>query len=226
MTDPTESIDQLVVRAAACGPDAPEAMNTLYLRLNQVIYNWTRTYVRDRHIAEDLAQEVWLKVAQNMSQYKPGTNAMGWLKTITRNTALDYLRSVQRRPSEVLLADYLELDRPRPGITPHQYAERKALAKAVEAHMPKLRPQQRECLRLRFFDGCSPTDTAAIMGKTVGAVRTLTVRSLRKLAQVLPPGDSSAELVEELLTMAVNRGRVVATRIDTREAENHVPTKR
>ncbi|OEJ21016.1 hypothetical protein BGK67_34535 (plasmid) [Streptomyces subrutilus] len=200
-------------------------MNTLYTRLNQVVYNWARPFVRDRHTAEDLAQEVWLKVAQNMTRYRPGTNLMGWLHTITRNTALDYLRSVQRRP-EVLLADHLELDRPRPGITPHQYAERKALAKAVAEHMPKLRPQQRECLRLRFYDGCSPTDTAAIMGKSEGAVRTLTVRSLRKLAEVLPPGDSSAELVEELLTMAVNRGRVVGMRIETREAGAHVPTKR
>lgn len=226
MTEPNESVDELIVRAAARGADAPEAMNTLYTRLNQVIYNWARGYVRDRHTAEDLAQEVWFKVAQNMDRYRPGTNLMAWLNTITRNTALDYLRTVQRRPSEVLLADHLELDQPRPGITPHQYAERKALAKAVAEHMPKLRPQQRECLRLRFYDGCSPTDTAAIMGKTEGAVRTLTVRSLRKLAQVLPPGDSSAELLEELLTMAANRGRVVGKRIDTREAGAHVATTR
>lgn len=225
VTQSTESIDHLLIRAAAGGADAPDAMDTLYTRLNPVVYNWARSYVRDRYTAEDLAQEVWLKVAQNMARYNPGTNPMAWLSTITRNTALDHLRSAQRRPSEVLLADHLELDQPRPGTTPHQYAERRALAQAVAEHLPKLRPQQRECIRLRFYAGCSPTDTAAIMGKTEGAVRTLTVRSLRRLAEVLPPGDSSAELIEELLTMAASRGQVVGMRIDTREAGAHVPTK-
>jgi RNA polymerase sigma-70 factor (ECF subfamily) len=51
---------------------------------------------------------------------------LAWLHTITRNTALDHLRATQRRPNEVLHADYLQLDQPRPGLTPHQHAERQA----------------------------------------------------------------------------------------------------
>ncbi|MGW2550009.1 RNA polymerase sigma factor [Streptomyces sp. NPDC001635] len=219
MTDTPETVDQLIARAAAGGDDAASAMSAFYARLNQTVYNWVRQYVRDPHIAEDLAQEVWIKVAQNVARYRPGTNLMAWLSTITRNTVVDHLRAVQRRPTEVLHADHLQLDRPRPGLTPHQHAERRQLADAVAAEMNKLRPEQRQCLRLRFFDGCTPAHTAQIMGKTEGAVRTLTVRSLRRLAQVLPEGDSSAELVEELLTIAVGRSRgVVGVRVETRDA--------
>jgi RNA polymerase sigma-70 factor (ECF subfamily) len=201
-------------------------MSEFYTRLNPTIFNWVRGYVRDPHTAEDLAQEVWIKIAQNTGRYTPGTHLMGWLMTITRNTVVDHLRSVQRRPTEVLHADHLQLDRPKPGATPHQHAERRLIAQAVADHMNKLKPDQRRCLRLRFFDGCSPTDTAQIMGKTPGAVRTLTVRSLRRLRDVLPDGDSAADLVEELMTVAVGRETVVGVRVETQErAAQHASTR-
>jgi RNA polymerase sigma-70 factor (ECF subfamily) len=226
VTDSPATIDQLIASVAAGGPDAPEAMSALYFRLHGIVHNWVRQYVRDPHISEDLAQEVWLKVAQNVGRYRPGTNLMGWLMTITRNTAVDHLRKEQRRPTEVLQADHLQLDRPRPGLSVHQQTERRQLAEAIALRMNELKPDQRTCLRLRFFDGCSVADTAQIMGKTEGAVRTLTVRSLRRLAQVLPEGDSSAELVEELLTIAVGRGRVVGVRVQaTQERAPHVSTR-
>ncbi|MFK0159097.1 RNA polymerase sigma factor [Streptomyces sp. NPDC090493] len=226
MTDSTATIDQLIARAAAGGADAPEAMSAFYARLNGTVYNWVRQYIRDPHKAEDLAQEVWIKVAQNVGRYRPGTNLLGWLMTITRNTAVDHLRKEQRRPTEVLQADHLQLDRPRQGLSVHQQAERRQLAEAMAVRMNELKPDQRTCLRLRFFDGLSPAHTAELMGKTEGAVRTLTVRSLRRLAQVLPEGDSSAELVEELLKLAVSRGKVVGVRVQTQqERAPHVATR-
>ncbi|MGA5451891.1 RNA polymerase sigma factor [Streptomyces umbrinus] len=221
----TDILEALVGRAAAGGDDGADAIAALYDRLNGTVYNWVRFYIRDGHVAEDLSQEVWLKVAQNISKYRPGTNLLGWLRAITKNTALDYLRSVQRRPSEALYADHLELDQPRVDQSPEEYAERRALAQAVAAQLKKLRPQQRQVLILRFFDGLSPAQAAEIMGKSDGAVRTLTVRSLRKLAEVMPAGESSSQLVEELLTAAVGRNRVVAPRAETREARAHVATR-
>ncbi|GGW95430.1 hypothetical protein GCM10010341_15840 [Streptomyces noursei] len=221
----TDTLEDLVARAATGGADGADAIAALYDELTDTVYNWVRFYVRDGHIAEDLSQEVWLKVAQNISKYRAGTNFHAWLRTITKNRALDYLRSVQRRPSEVLYADHLELDRPRVGQGPEEYAERRALAEAVAEHMHKLRPEQQQVLVLRFFDGESPGRTAEIMGKTDGAVRTLTVRSLRKLAEVMPAGESSSQLIEELLTAAVGRNRVVGTRVETREARAHVATR-
>ncbi|MFI9078830.1 RNA polymerase sigma factor [Streptomyces sioyaensis] len=220
----TDILESLVARAAVGGTDGADAIAALYDELNGTVYHWVRFYIRDGHVAEDLCQEVWLKIAQNISKYRSGTSFLAWLRTITRNTALDYLRSIQRRPSEVLYADHLELDRPRVGQGPEEYAEKRALAQAVAAHLHKLRPDQQQVLILRFFDGESPGRTAQIMGKTDGAVRTLTVRSLRKLAEVMPSGESSSQLVEELLTAAAGR-RVVGTRVETREARAHVATR-
>ncbi|MFJ7004175.1 RNA polymerase sigma factor [Streptomyces albidoflavus] len=224
VTDSNATTDQLIACASAGGADAPEALSALYFRLHATVHHWVRQYVRDPHLSEDLAQEVWIKVAQNVHRYRPGTNPMGWLMAIARNTAIDHLRREQRRPAEVLHADHLQLDRPRPDLSVHQQTERRQLAEAVAARMNSLKPDQRTCLRLRFFDGLSPADTAQIMGKTQGAVRTLTVRSLRRLADVLPEGDSSAELVEELLTIAAGRG-VVGIRVRTTTQERaHVAT--
>ncbi|MGG2460098.1 RNA polymerase sigma factor [Streptomyces sp. RGM 3693] len=220
----TDILEALVARAAAGGEGGADAISALYDELNDTVYHWARSYIRDGHVAEDVGQEVWLKVAQNISRYRPGTNFLAWLRVITKNTALDYLRSVQRRASEVLCADQLELDRPRIGQGPEEYAERRALAHAVATCMHKLRPEQQQVLTLRFFDGLSPGQAAQVMGKSDGAVRTLTVRSLRKLAAVMPAGETSAQLVEELLTSAVSR-RVVGKRVETREARAHVATR-
>jgi RNA polymerase sigma-70 factor (ECF subfamily) len=221
----TDILEALVARAVAGGDDGADAIGALYDELNGTVYHWVRFYIRDGHVAEDLCQEVWLKVAQNISKYRPGTSLLAWLRTITKNTALDYLRSVQRRPSEVLYPDHLELDRPRLDQSPEEHAERRALAQAVATQMQKLRSEQRQVLILRFFDGLTPGQTAQIMGKSDGAVRTLTVRALRKLAAVMPTGESSAELVEELLSAAAGRHRVVGTRVDSREARAHVATR-
>lgn len=221
----TDILEALVARAVAGGEDGADAIAALYDELNGTVYHWVRFYIRDGHVAEDLCQEVWLKVAQNISKYRSGTSLLGWLRTITKNTALDHLRSVQRRPSEVLYADHLELDRPRFDQNPEEHAVRRALAQAVASHLQKLRPAQRQVLTLRFFDGLSPGQTAEIMGKTDGAVRTLTVRALRRLAEVMPTGESSSELIEELLSAAVGRHRVVGTRVETREARAHVATR-
>ncbi|MEU5978459.1 RNA polymerase sigma factor [Streptomyces sp. NPDC047315] len=216
MTDSTDPLDRLIERAAAGDHDA---MLAFHRSLSATVYGWVRQSIHDPHTAEDLAQEVWIKVTQNLQRYRPGTNLMAWLLTITRNTIFDHLRTVQRRPTEVLGADHLALSRPRPGLTPHQHAERRQLAQAIEVHLATLKPDQQRCLRLRFFEGLTPADTAQLMGKTVGAVRTLTVRSLRRLAQALPPGETSAELIEELLTVAVGRGKVVGVRVQTGAGE-------
>jgi RNA polymerase sigma-70 factor (ECF subfamily) len=222
------TVDQLMARAAAGGTKAPEALSELYIRLHSTVYNWVKQYVRDPHISEDLAQDVWIKVAQNVARYRPGTKPMAWLATITRNTAVDYLRKEQRRPTEVVQPDDLALDRPRPGLSVAQQVEQRQLAQAIAQGMNQLRPDHRKCLQLRFLDGCTPAHTAQIMGKTESAIRTLQHRSLKRLAQVFPEGESSADLVEMLLTVAAGRGRVVGVRVENkqeRESAHHVRTR-
>nr|WP_240982075.1 MULTISPECIES: sigma-70 family RNA polymerase sigma factor [unclassified Streptomyces] len=202
-------------------------MNALYSRLQSTVHYCVLQIVRDPHQAEDLAQEAWLKALQHIDSYRPGTNFVAWIKAIAKNTARDHLRKESRRPAEVLHADHLQLDRPRPGLSVDEQVESRQLAAAVATQMNRLKPDQHTCLQLRFLYGHSPADTALIMGRTEGAIRALTVRSLRRLARVLPDGDSAAELVEELLSIAAGRGRVVGVRITTTQerASTHVSTR-
>ncbi|MET8696829.1 RNA polymerase sigma factor [Streptomyces bauhiniae] len=220
-----ESADQLLVRAAQ-GDE--EALADFYTQYHQQVFNWTRLRVRDAHLAEDLAQEVWIKVAQKAQHYKAGTNVTAWLYTVTNNTVIDYLRAQGRRPNEVLHADLLQLDRPRADLTAHEHAERQQLAQAIQVQLGKLRANQRDCLRLRFFEGLTPAEIGQIMGKSAGAVRVLTGRSLAKFVAGLPTGDSSAKLIEELLTVVSGRAKVVGVRVTTArttvERDEHATT--
>ncbi|MFB6629917.1 RNA polymerase sigma factor [Streptomyces sp. NPDC056362] len=229
MIDAEASTDQLVEAILAKGQDAPQAMSILYHRLHSTVNGTVRQYVRDIHLAEDISQEVWLKVAQKVGLYQPGTQFVAWLKAIAKNTALDHLRKMGRAPEEVLHPDYLQLDRPQPDLDMEEQAESRQLAVAVSEQMSKLKPSQRDCLQLRFFHGRSSGDTALIMGKTEVAVRALTLRSLRRLREILPKGQSSAEMIEALLTIAAGKGRVVGVRVQTTyeraPSHGHVPTR-
>jgi RNA polymerase sigma factor (sigma-70 family) len=218
-----DTIEDLVTRAST-GND-PAAFEELAERLYQRVYNWIVPLVHDPYTAEDLCQETWIKIGRSIGRYQPGSNFIAWAHTIAKNTTLDHFRATQRRPAESLTPNMLWLDRPQSGQSVEELAERRALASAICTHLDKLRPQQRHCLLLRFFSGLTTAQTAEIMGKKEGAVRTLQSRALKKLNNLLPAGESAASLVEELLAFALRREQVVGTRVDVREAAPHVETR-
>ena len=168
--------------SAAAGGDA-DAFETLAWELHDRVYYYLIARVRDPTTTEDLVQETWLRVARNIRNFQPGTNFLGWLFTIARNLTIDHFRAQQRKPAETLQADMLALTIAQPGADVEETAERRALAEAVAGHLDRLRPEQRQCLILRFFAGLTSTETAEAMGKTPGAVRILQSRALKRLAK-------------------------------------------
>lgn len=176
----------LVARAAAGDRDA---FATLYNEHHSEVYRYLHYRTRNRDLAEDLAQETFVRALRGIGTFAERSSTggfAGWLCVIARNLHLDHCKAARTR-LEISSSDFFEAD------DRLDSAEVGALRKleAVEATetiavaMRALNPHQRECIELRFLEELTAPETAARMGKGVGAVKTLTFRSMRLMQQAL-----------------------------------------
>ena len=148
-----------------------QAMAELYARYSHGIYTYIRKIVTDRHEAEDLTQQVFLKLMTVAQQSNPvRADFAGWLLRVARNAALDSLRRKRR----TLLLDPHEWV--PAGVAPDQEL-RRSLEEAVEG----LSQSQRDVLLLRDLLGLTPREAAEWLGKTDGAVHMLHHRARRSV---------------------------------------------
>ncbi|MEU1266886.1 sigma-70 family RNA polymerase sigma factor [Streptomyces cellulosae] len=161
----------------------PEAFAFLYREYRGTVYGYLLARTRDRHLAEDLTQEVFARALRNISGFAwRGTDPAAWLTTIARNIHLDELgRSRHRR--EMLVAEFG--DPGQPGPEPETLVLRDLDAadarETVHRALSVLAPSQRAAVELRFLGGLSIEQTAHTMGRTVGAVKALTHRAMCRL---------------------------------------------
>ncbi len=90
-------INKLLLKIA-CGDQ--QAFEQLYIETNKGVFSFLYTYLHNYHDAEDAMQEVYLKIKQHISQYRPGTNGSAWMLQIAKNHALNVL-SYQMRHQTV-----------------------------------------------------------------------------------------------------------------------------
>jgi RNA polymerase sigma-70 factor (ECF subfamily) len=161
---------------------------------------WTRVFGRfyrllgDRQEAEDLAQEVFLRLYRNRQRYQPRARFTTWLFHIAQNAARNALRTKRRRPcvplgqlavpeGEDRLGDRVMAGREE---SPSRPAERAELAGAVRAAMARLAGRQRTALELQFRD-CTYSEIAAELDMTPKAAKSLLYRARTQLRECLTP---------------------------------------
>ncbi|MEU1195733.1 sigma-70 family RNA polymerase sigma factor [Streptomyces sp. NPDC005813] len=180
-TRPPEAAEPECVARARVGDRA--AFAALYEEHWRSVYRYLLLRTRNRHLAEDLTQEVFARALRRIGAFTwQGVTFAAWLLTIARNLHLDEVRTSRTR-LETLVPELAHVD------GSDRSAESSALRvlEAVEAcdavrnALNTLSPHQRRCLELRFLGGMSPAETARTMGRSVGAVRGLTFRALRKV---------------------------------------------
>lgn len=181
-----------MVAAALRGSE--EAYAELVRRYERPVWSLVVRMVRDEAVAEELAQEAFLKAFQALGSYDPGRKFSSWLFKIAHNTALDHLRRRQlatvpiepageddERSLAERLADTATRD-------PEQEASRGDLGAALEAAVALLRPEYREVVLLRFAEGLSYQDVAQVTGLPEGTVKTYIHRARKEMAATLSAG--------------------------------------
>jgi RNA polymerase sigma-70 factor (ECF subfamily) len=157
-----------------------DAFAELYLRYFDRVYGYLRVVLRDRHEAEDLTQQVFIRVLEALPSYQRRKQPFrAWLFVVARNHALDHLA----RRNRVELAEPDEIDRRREAsgelgeLEPLGWISDRELLMFVE-RLPLL---QRQVLVARFMLGLRSDEVAAVLGTSSVSVRSAQKRALEAL---------------------------------------------
>ena len=187
-SEPTGELATVMDIVARAQSGDGDAFGELYDRYVDVVYRYIYYRVSNVPLAEDLTSETFIRALRRISSYTwQGRDFGAWLVTIARNLIADHFKSGRYR-LEVATSDLVEAgaDRREEGPENEVLASitNDALLEAVKA----LGAEQQECISLRFLQGLSVSETAAIMGKKDGAIKALQHRAVRRLAGLLPEG--------------------------------------
>lgn len=181
---------EVAAAAAAKDPTNKEALAELFDGLYEPVVRFMQARIQDPATAEDLAQEVFVKIVQKIDNYSGG-GVFAWVWAISRNVYNDYFRPMKNRGFEQPTGEMWHLDSPSADMGPEELAEWEELRRALKGKLDKLPDQQHMVLLLRITCGYSTAETAEIMGKPVGTIRVLQCRALAKLRKLMPEGGSS-----------------------------------
>jgi RNA polymerase sigma-70 factor (ECF subfamily) len=169
----------------ARGGDA-EAFGQLYDHYHGSVYRFVFYRTRSQTLAEDLTSETFLRALRNMSGFRwQGKDFGAWLMTIARNLCTDHFKASRTR-LELTTEDMGAHDDATEGP---ENAVLAGLANDVLLDgLKQLSDEQRDCLIMRFLQGLSIAETAAVLGRSEGAVKQLQLRGVRNLAKLVPAG--------------------------------------
>ena len=184
--------DQEVVALAKAGKEA--AYRELLRRYERPVFSLIFRMVRDRSLAEDLAQETFVKVLNALASYRPEYKFSSWIFKIANNAAIDQLRRREldtlsldgspdaRTPDEVEATALQATDRAE---SPLEELESRETGAAIEQAIGRLRPEYRTCILLRHVEGRSYEEIADVMDLPLGTVKTYIHRARLELREYL-----------------------------------------
>ena len=176
------------------------ALETLYDRYAQLIYNLIVRIVNDPAIADEVLQEtfwqVWL--AREQGQFRGEGAGLAWLCRIARNKSLDQLRRHKTRPQPVVT----ESDEAEQRLWDQFVAAETAVEQVTERAwdrqnlhqaLDKIPAEQRLCLELAYFEGMSQRQIAEYTATPLGTIKTRLRMGLEKLEYILRVAGYRAE---------------------------------
>src|SRR5436190_13998328 len=158
------------------------ALEELYLIHFERIYSYLHVSVGNRHDAEDLTTQTFLKMLESIQKFRwQSAPFSAWLFRIAHNLAMDHFRATRRwQPEEEV---------PEPDADESTSAEEGALESIGQRSMLELiddlSPEQQQVLTLKFVFNFSNAEAATILGKTEGAIKSLQHRALVSLQKQL-----------------------------------------
>ena len=177
--------DAELVRLALAG--SQEAFRTLVSRYTSAAVNVAARLVRDRALAEDIAQEAFVRAFARLKTYDQERKFSSWFFQVLHNVSVDHLR---RRRLETVSLDTLQADGypgppTDPAASPEAAAGRTALGSALTTALLRIRLAYREPLILKYQQGLGVEEIAEILDLPEGTVKTYLHRGRKELAGIL-----------------------------------------
>lgn len=166
------------------------AFRALYDRYGNLAYSAVLRVVRDTQIAEDMVQEIFLRIWRKPDSYVAQRGRFAtWLTSVSRNRAVDEVRSRNRRYRHEM-ASPEEQERELPGPErddPALTAELTDQRRLILAALRELPLEQREVIELAYFGGLTQQEIAERLSQPLGTVKTRIRLGMQKLRVALTP---------------------------------------
>ena len=182
MTPALDLDTQLMIRVQS---DDAMSFSELLARNRNVVLNYLSRLVVNRAVAEELAQDVFVRVYRSRRTYEPNAKFSTWLYRITTNVALNYFRDERRAQNQVSLdmLDALQLRREAQDGTPlveHRLV-RNVVVRQIRTAIRSLPPKQRAAVIMHKYDEMDYAQIARVLGCTTSAVKALMFRAYETL---------------------------------------------
>lgn len=148
-----------------------DSLKIIYDNYGHVIYFYALSIIKCESLAKDICQDVFIKIWNGRSKYKNNSNHKSWIMTITRNTAIDYLRRYNR---EVLLDEFNIVDN-KDMI--EEVNEKLQIKEALES----LNDEEREVVVLHIITDLTFKNIGEILNKPIGTVTWRYREAIKKL---------------------------------------------
>jgi RNA polymerase sigma-70 factor (ECF subfamily) len=180
--------------AGVVGEEVEAALSALYDRYSRTVFGVGLKLLSDRSLAEELVQEVFLKVWRSSHTFDPSRGSFStWLYRVTRSVALDLHRGRARRVDPVPDGDsHIATTRDSsPG--PQEIVDDSWLSWRISRVLEGLDAAHREVIELAYFQGLSQREISRQTGVPLGTVKTRTSSALKRLRKGLAVGHTSWE---------------------------------
>jgi RNA polymerase sigma-70 factor (ECF subfamily) len=172
--------ERALIRASIEGDS--EAFEALYLHYMERIYRYIYFRVGDEAQAEDMTEDVFVRAWESLPKFRLGkSHFTSWLYTIAHNLLVDHYR--RRNPVQISHEDLARFS--DPGDLPERVISRKQEFEILTKSIQQLDDLDQEVLLLRFVEGLSHREIAAIIGKSQSASRVIQHRALKALRMIM-----------------------------------------
>jgi RNA polymerase sigma-70 factor (ECF subfamily) len=178
------------------GPEVEAALSALYDRYARTVYGVGLKILGNRSLAEDLVQEVFLKVWRSADTFDSSRGSFStWLYRVTRSCALDLYRKRASRVRQVPDgAPHIAAARDS-SAGPQEVVDESWLSWRVSRALEALDAPHREVIELAYFGGLSQREVSERTGVPLGTVKTRTASAFRRLRRELAVGDTLREAI-------------------------------
>jgi RNA polymerase sigma factor (sigma-70 family) len=177
------SDDRALVASLRAGDSV--AFGRVHAAYGPRIFNFLARMTGQREVAEDLYQEMWIKLAMHAARLAEDTDLGAWLYTVARNLARSEKRSARARPAGGAV---LPEEAPHPGPSPYDWTAATQTEARLERALAELPVPFREVLLLVVVDGLDHQEVAKILDLSAEALRQRLSRARAKLTERLEKG--------------------------------------
>ncbi|MDQ0484195.1 RNA polymerase sigma factor SigX [Guptibacillus hwajinpoensis] len=158
----------------------------LYEHYHTNLFQFIFYMVKNRAVAEELVQEVYIKVLRSYQNYEERSNEKTWLLAIARNVAIDYLRTHNRRTSRWLSKfDFNKQQTEDNAPLPDEILVQKEEVQRVYTCLRGCTLDQQQVLILRYIQELSVNETAEILNWSISKVKTTQHRAIKALRELV-----------------------------------------